>query len=126
MKVNPEISKTLTEISKESVKLANNPTAHYNYIRRLLKVFSNDLKEEDRIFITNMFLEMVHYRSALLDPELILTAANIKMKTILFTSVMVALLIILTAMVFKTNDSLNGVIDYFSTIMKALSLGKGN
>ena len=126
MKVNPEISKVLNDISKESIRLANNPTSHYKYVRRILRVYDRTLNEEDRIYIMNQLLEMIHYRSALLDPENMLQAANIRIRTVMFITFMVILVVIVAGIVFKTNDSLNGIVGYFMTIANAISLTKGN
>lgn len=126
MKVNPEIKKTLSEISSESVKLANNPTVHYRYIRRILRVYEQRLKEEDKVYLMNIMLEMLHYRTAMLDPENMMQAANIRIRTILFVAMMVILIIIVAGIVLKTNDSLNGIVNYFLTISKAISLTKGD
>lgn len=126
MKVNPEIKKTLSEISSESVKLANNPTVHYRYVRRILRVYEQHLKEEDKVYLMNIMLEMLHYRTAMLDPENMMQAANIRIRTILFVAMMVILVIIVAGIVLKTNDSLNGIVDYFLTISKAISLTKGD
>ena len=126
MKVNPEIKTALSAISSESVKLANNPTSHYKYIRRILQIYDKHLKEEDKVYIMNTILEMIHYKSALLDPDNMMQAANIRIRTILFVTVMIILTIIVAGVVFKTNDSLNGVTDYIMTITKAISLTKGD
>lgn len=125
MKVNPEIKQVLAAISKESVRLANNPTAHYRYIRRILRVYENHLKEEDKIYLMNTILELIHYKSVLLDPENMMQAANIRIRTIFFVAVMIVMVIIVAGIVLKTNDSLNGLVDYFRTISKAISLTKG-
>lgn len=126
MKVNPEIKKALSAIASESIKLANNPTVHYRYVRRILRVYEKHLKEEDKVFLMNTLLEMVHYKSALLDPENMLQAANIKIRTIMFVTLMVLGVLIVAGMIFRTNDSLNGIVDYFLTIARAISLTKGD
>lgn len=125
MKVNPDINKALAAISSESVKLANNPSAHYRYIRRIVRVFDKHLKEEDRVFIMNTFLEMIHYKSVVLDPDAMLLAANIRMRTIFFVVLMTIGVILVAGIVFQTNSSLNGLVDYFLTISRALSMTKG-
>lgn len=125
MKVNPEIKNALSAISSESIKLANNPTVHYQYIRRILRIYEKHLKEEDKVYLMNTLLEMIHYRTAMLDPETMLQAANIKMRTIMFTAMMVVAVILVAGVVLKTNDSINGIVDYFLTIAKAISLTKG-
>ena len=83
------------------------------------------MKEEDKVYVLNTILEMVHYKSVLLDPENMMQAANIRIRTIFFVAVMTVMVIIVAGVVLKTNDSLNGLVDYFLTISKAISLTKG-
>ena len=126
MKVNPLISKVIAEISKESVRLANNPTAHYKYIRRILRVYDKTLNEEDRIFVMNQLLEMLHYKNATLDPDNMFTAANIRFRSWSYLTFLIVVIMITAAILFKTNSSLNLIVDYLDTIRNAISLGKGN
>lgn len=126
MKVNPLISKVIAEISKESVRLANNPTAHYKYIRRILRVYDKTLNEEDRIFVMNQLLEMLHYKNATLDPDNMFTAANIRFRSWSYLTFLIVVVMITAAILFKTNSSLNLIVDYLDTIRNAISLGKGN
>lgn len=126
MKVNPLISKVIAEISKESVRLANNPTAHYKYIRRILRVYDKTLNEEDRIFVMNQLLEMLHYKNATLDPDNMFIAANIRFRSWSYLTFLIVVIMITAAILFKTNSSLNLIVDYLDTIRNAISLGKGN
>ena len=126
MKVNPLISKVIAEISKESVRLANNPTAHYKYVRRILRVYDKTLNEEDRIFVMNQLLEMIHYKNATLDPDNMFTAANIRFRSWSYLTFLIVVIMIIAAILFKTNSSLNLIVDYLDTIRNAISLGKGN
>lgn len=126
MKVNPLISKVIAEISKESVRLANNPTAHYKYVRRILRVYDKTLNEEDRIFVINQLLEMLHYKNATLDPDNMFTAANIRFRSWSYLTFLIIVAMIIAAILFKTNSSLNLIVDYLDTIRNAISLGKGN
>ena len=126
MKVNPLISKVIAEISKESVRLANNPTAHYKYVRRILRVYDKTLNEEDRIFVMNQLLEMLHYKNATLDPDNMFTAANIRFRSWSYLTFLIVVIMITAAILFKTNSGLNLIVDYLDTIRNAISLGKGN
>ena len=126
MKVNPLISKVIAEISKESVRLANNPTAHYKYIRRILRVYDKTLNEEDRIFVMNQLLEMLHYKNATLDPDNMFTAANIRFRSWSYLTFLIVVVMIIAAILLKTNSGLNLIVDYLDTIRNAISLGKGN
>lgn len=126
MKVNPLISKVIAEISKESVRLANNPTAHYKYIRRILRVYDETLNEEDRIFVMNQLLEMLYYKNATLDPDNMFIAANIRFRSWSYLTFLIVVIMITAAILFKTDSSLNLIVDYLDTIRNAISLGKGN
>ena len=126
MKVNPLISKVISEISTESVRLANNPTAHYKYVRRILRVYDKTLNEEDRIFVMSQLLEMVHYKNATLDPDNMFTAANIRFRSWSYLTFLIIVVMIIAAILFETNSGLNLIVDYLDTIRNAISLGKGN
>lgn len=126
MKVNPLISKVISEISTESVRLANNPTAHYKYVRRILRVYDKTLNEEDRIFVMNQLLEMLHYKNATLDPDNMFTAANIRFRSWSYLTFLIVVVMIIAAILLKTNSGLNLIVDYLDTIRNAISLGKGN
>lgn len=126
MKVNPLISKVISEISAESVRLANNPTAHYKYVRRILHVYDKTLNEEDRIFVMNQLLEMLHYKNATLDPDNMFTAANIRFRSWSYLTFLIVVVMIIAAILLKTNSGLNFIVDYLDTIRNAISLGKGN
>lgn len=126
MKVNPLISKVIAEISKESFRLANNPTAHYKYIRRILRVYDKTLNEEDRIFVMNQLLEMLYYKNATLDPDNMFIAANIRFRSWSYLTFLIVVIMITAAILFKTNSNLNLIVDYLDTIRNAISLGKGN
>lgn len=126
MKVNPLISKVISEISAESVRLANNPAAHYKYVRRILRVYDKTLNEEDRIFVMSQLLEMVHYKNATLDPDNMFTAANIRFRSWSYLTFLIIVVMIIAAILFETNSGLNLIVDYLDTIRNAISLGKGN
>ena len=126
MKVNPLISKVISEISAESVRLANNPTAHYKYVRRILRAYDKTLNEEDRIFVMNQLLEMIHYKNATLDPDNMFTAANIRFRSWSYLTFLIIVVMIIAAILLKTNSGLNLIVDYLDTIRNAISLGKGN
>ncbi len=126
MKINPEIKATLERISEAAVNMANDPDKHFKFIRRITRVYDNHLNEEERAYLMTTILEMVHYRNVVTDPEVIMQAANIKMKTMMFVFIMAFILILVAGVVFKTNDSLAGLSDYMFTIFKAISLTKGS
>ncbi|WP_396190490.1 hypothetical protein [Flavobacterium sp.] len=126
MKVNPEIKDTLKRISEAAVKMANDPDKHFKFIRRISRIYDVHLNEEERAYLMTTVLEMVHYRNIVTDPEVIMQAANVRMRTIMFVFIMAFVLILAAGFVFKTNESLLGISEYFFTIFKAISLTKGS
>lgn len=125
MKVDPVIKQTITAVSARTVELANDPTAHFKYLRRLIRFCGKNFSDEEKAYIAGTLLEMIHYKSIVTDPEMILQASNIKMRTVMFTFAMTWVTIIIIGFVFKTNESLSDITDYVFTIFKALSLSKG-
>ena len=122
MRVNPQIKTTLTEIAKESVTRANNPNPDYKYVKRLLRVFDKNLSEEDRIYLTCLVLEFIHYRNINTDHDTLMSIAEVKVKTAMGISIIVVFVMIIAAILFKTNDHLNKIVEMFLGFTKILSL----
>lgn len=123
MKVNPEIKKTLEAISVESVNLANSPIGNYKHARRFMDIYLKQLNDEERIFIIVAFFEMIHLRSIITDDNSILTIYNMKFRTIFFVFLLSCLFVILAAVLFKTNDQLNGIVDVIGHLFSMFSIG---
>jgi hypothetical protein len=125
MKVNPKIKETLDEIAKESINYFNSDkTFHAIKIRKLYKLFRSQLTEEEQLFVVIYLLENLHYKNSLTDPETLITASNIKLRTIFFTVISVIFVMIVSALLFKTNSSLNFISDTFSHVLAAIQLVK--
>jgi hypothetical protein len=125
MKVNPKIKETLDEIAKESVNHFNSDKAfHAVRIRKLYRLFRSQLTEDEQLFIVIYLLESLHYKNTLIDPETLITASNIKLRTIFFIVISVIFIMIAFGLIFKTNSSLNFISDTFSHILSAIQLAK--
>jgi hypothetical protein len=125
MKVNPKIKETLDEIAKESVNHFNSDKAfHAVKIRKLYRLFRSQLTEEEQLFVVIYLLESLHYKNTLVDPETLITASNIKLRTIFFIVISVIFIMITFGLIFKTNSSLNFISDTFSHILTAIQLVK--
>ena len=105
MRVNRRIKETLSEISKESIKFHNEPDQQLRYLRRIVSIYQGHLTEEERIFIVKYFLELLHYRNLSIDPDNMLTISNIRIRTIFFVFVCSVMMMIVAAVLFKTNTS---------------------
>ena len=105
MRVNRKIKETLSEISKETVKLHNEPDQQLRYLRRVVGIYQNQLTEEERIFVVKYFLELLHYRNLSIDPDNMLTISNIRIRTIFFVFICTVMTMIVAAALFKTNTS---------------------
>lgn len=122
MIVNRKIKDVLKEITDQNVKYQNTPDKEKRYLKRLLGVFRNSLTEDEQLFLFKIMLEQMHYRNMITDPDNIVQIHNIKLKTITYTFFLTVLGIFITAVLFKVNDSLNGLVDMFGNVLKLLAL----
>lgn len=122
MKVNPLIRLTLEEISKASVATANEPDKNYKHLRRFANLFKSHLTEEEQIFLIKLVLEQIHYRSVMVDPDNLLILSNIKLRTYMFIFVLSTAAMIIGAVLFKTNSTLNGFVEMMGRLIKLFSL----
>lgn len=105
MIINKRIKDTLSEISKESVKLHNDPEKHTKYIKRMMQVFHTHLTDEERVYVVAYLLELLHYRTLAIDPDNMLTISNIRIRTLFFVFVSTVVTMFIAAYLFKTNSS---------------------
>lgn len=106
MRINRRIKETLSEISKETVKLHNEPDQQLRYIRRIVGVYQNQLTEEEQVLVSKYLLELLHYRNLSIDPDNMLTISNIRIRTIFFVFICTVMTMIVAAALFKTNTSI--------------------
>lgn len=122
MVINPDIKKLFNSISTQSVHYANSPDKERKYIRRLLRVFKSQLTEEEQLFLIKSLLESISYRSIVTDPDNIIQIHNIKLRTYTFLFFLFCLGAILVSALFKTNESIGSMVEFFSNVFKILSI----
>lgn len=122
MIINKKIKETLKEISDQTNKYMNTPNKEYKYLLRLLKVFKNSFTEQEQIFILKNILEQINYRNIITDPDNIAQIYNMKLKTVTYVFLLTIIIIFIVAILFKTNEHLNRLIDIMGNILLLLSL----
>ena len=117
---NPNIDLMFEEISKTTIKYMNSHDKERKYLLRLLKIYKEKLTEEEQLFLFRYLLEHLHFKYILTDSDNILQIHNIKLRTITYVFFLTILLVIIIAILFKTNDSLNNMLNVFNHIFKLL------
>ena len=112
----------MDEIAKDAVTHANTPAKNYRHYRRLLQLFNSSLNDQERIYIVSIIFEMIHYKNVMVDPDNLLTISNIKLRTILFTFLLGMVFLVSGAVLFRSNHSLNGIMNMIDGFMKIFSL----
>lgn len=122
MIINPIIRAAFQEISERAVEHSNTVSEDYRYMRRMLKVYDTHFTEEERIFLFMMLMEFVHYRSVMVDPDNLLVLSNIKLRTYMFIFILSLTAMVIAAGLFKTNSTLNGLIEVITHFTALFSL----
>lgn len=122
MIINPKIKEMFKEISKESIKHHNTPSADRKYHKRLLKLFKENLTEEEQIYLVNVIFESMHYKHIVTDPDNVLTLHTVKLRNITYTFLLIFLTLFIVAALFKTNEALNGILEILTNGLKLLSI----
>lgn len=127
MLVNKKINDVLTEISNETIRLHNSKdlVAEYNYVKRLYNFIDKKMAEDDKITLLIYLLHNLHFKNILTDPETMLAANNIKLRTIFIIYMLSIILLIIAAILFKTNSGLNELITILQNVLNAINLTKG-
>jgi len=120
MNINPKIKLTLAEIAEQSVKYANTKDARKRYHRKLLKLFKESLSEDEQLYVFNNILEEITYKNIMVDPDNLLTLANIKLRTILGIFVMVILTMAVGSYLFGTNEQVTLIGNSIGKLLKIL------
>ena len=82
MKVNPQITKTLDEIARQTNTYLNSPDGHRRYLKKLHKLYTTALTEEEQIYTLRLLLEQLSYKNIVTDPDTVLAIGNVKNRTI--------------------------------------------
>jgi hypothetical protein len=120
--INPKIKGLFKDISVQSIEYANTPDKDRKYNRRLLKVFKEQLTEEEQLYVMKSLFESIHYKNIVIDPDNVLQMHNIKLRTFMFLFLIGSLFAVLISALFKNNASLNSLMDVFTNIFKILNV----
>ena len=122
MIINPNIKRLFKEVSNQSVAYANTPDKERKHNKRLLKIFKDQLTEEEQLYVMKSLFESIHYKNIVTDPDNVLQMHNIKLRTFTFIFFMAALLMLLFSALFNHNTSLGGLLTIFGNIFKILHI----
>lgn len=122
MIVNTKLKEFLNELKTITVKYYNTPDEERNHYRRLLNLYTTKLTEKEQIFIIKLLVENLHYKNIVTDPDNVFTLHSIRLRNITYTFFLVIITMIIAAILFKTNDSLNDIVEFFSNVSKMLVL----
>ena len=122
MIINPKIKDTLKDIARQSVTYGNYPDKDRKYLRKLLKVMKEQLTEEEQIYVMKSLLESLHYKNIVTDPDNVLQIHNLRLRSIMMVTLMVGLLMLLAAGLFKTNSAIDSILSIFGNMFKILSM----
>lgn len=119
MKVNPQIRKMFAEIADEAVKNANDPIVEHKKLKRLLRLFTYRLNEEEKLYVFSYIMINMHYKNLLLDDDNLLKVNNIKLRTVMFIFLLTGIMFIAVIVVYNKSE----VINHFGTgVMTMLGL----
>lgn len=122
MMVNPKIKELLQEISNKSIEYGNEPDKDRKYLKRMLNIFNKQLTDDEQLFVFKLMLEQIYYKNIIADPDNINQLNNIRLKTYSYIFLLSLLFLVVTAGLFKVNDSLNNIGNSILNIMKVLTL----
>lgn len=123
MKINPKIRAMFVEISKKAIDQSNSvQSSDYKYLRRILRVFKTHLTEEEQLYLLKTALELIHYRNIMVDPDNLLIISNIRLRTYVFIFLLSMVTLITAAILFRTNSTVNGLVEFLARLVKIFSL----
>jgi hypothetical protein len=121
VRVNPLVKQTLSEIARESVQ-HHNSAEQGRWIRRLMRVYHTRLTEQEQVYVAFALLELLHYRNLSVDPENMLTIANVRLRTYFFVFLAMIVLMVVAAVLFKTNHHLTTLTGVLLRFFKIFAL----
>ena len=125
MKVNKNIKNMLKEISERSVEYANDPNNERKYIRRILKLYTDVLTEDERIYVFKSLMEDLRYKNLATDPDNLIMMHNIKMRSWFTASFIIVVLISLTMYMYSGSGPLAKLIETVNSSLTLFSLTRG-
>lgn len=121
MKVNPEVKRLFAEIAEQSNKYLNERDDKKKYVRRLVKLYTSRLSEEEQIYIMSQMLDQLNYRSIVVDPDNLIALNNVKHRTYFIIFLLTLTSMVVAAALFKTNSAVNEVVVMMNKILTMIS-----
>jgi len=122
MNVNPKIKLMLAEIAEQSIKYANTRNENKRYQRRLLRMFKDNMSEDEQLYVFNNILKEISYKNIIADPENMLTIGNIKLRSHFMVFVMSVIFLVVASYLFGTNGEVQAIGDSFLKLLKILGV----
>jgi len=123
MIINKKIKEFIIEVAAETVKHNNTPNTQRKYIRKLYHFFDKQLNEEEKIFLLTYFLEQIHYKNLMTDPDNMIHMHNIKMRTASLIFFWIVITIFIVSVLIIPNSPLGfilNIVDQFFKIVTAV------
>lgn len=121
MIVNQKLKTLFAEIAEESNKYLNIKDEKKRYVRRLVKLYTTKLSEEEQIYILSQILDQLNYKSIVVDPDNLITLNNIKHRTYFIIFILTMLTMLTAAALFKTNSAINEIMVMVGKIITMVS-----
>lgn len=121
MIVNPKIKLLFAEIATKANKLANSKEDRKKYIRKLVKLYTTKMSEEEQIYLAMELFEQISYRNIVIDPDTLVAMNNVKHRTYFIIFILAIITMVTGAALFKTNSSLNEVLQVLEKVSTMMS-----
>lgn len=121
MIINKKIKDLLSEIAVQRFKYLNTPDTERKYLRRILKIYDTALTEDERLFIFSALLSQIYYRTIITDPENMVKIHNLQLRYVFIASIIVIFVIVVAAVLLRTNSGVNYIADMFANLVKIIT-----
>lgn len=122
MIVNPRLKELFAEIAEQANKYLNQRDDKKKYVRRLVKLYTTKLSEEEQIYVMSQVLDQLSYRSIVVDPDNLIALNNVKHRTYFVIFILTVLGMLAAAALFKTNSAINEIVVMMNKILTMISL----
>ncbi len=122
MTVNPKIKLMLAEIAEQSVKHANKKDERKRYQRKLLKMFKDNMSEDEQLYVLSNIMEEISYKNIIADPDNMLTVGNIKLRSHFMIFVMSIIFLLVGSYLFGENEQIRKVGDGVGKLLQILGV----
>ena len=121
MIVNPKLKELFAEIAEQANKYLNQRDDKKKYVRRLVKLYTTKLSEEEQIYVMSQVLDQLSYKSIVVDPDNLIALNNVKHRTYFVIFILTVLGMLTAAALFKTNSAINEIVVMMNKILTMIS-----